>query len=150
MSFRRGEPGRFDDTKGISADSPFTPFEDESSLDVVGKVAKGVTGTRVRYWVDPQIFIKDASFATDELMSRARQTAFLVPGLKLQVTDRRSSEAVVSDFKFDGGIVEFVDFLAPDNALTATWRLSGSTTFSETVPVLNDQGNMESREVERN
>ena len=66
MSFRRGEPGRFDDSNGISANSPFTPFEDASSLDVVAKVAKGVTGTRVRYWVDPQIFIKDASFATDE------------------------------------------------------------------------------------
>ena len=150
MSFRRGEPGRFDDSKGISANSPFTPFEDASSLDVVGKVAKGVTGTRVRYWVDPQIFIKDASFATDELMSRARQTAFLVPGLKLQVTDERASEPVVSTFKFDGGIVEFVDYLASDNPITNTWRLSGSTTFTETVPVLNEQGNMESREVERN
>lgn len=150
MSFRRGEPGRFDDSNGISANSPFTPFEDASSLDVVGKVAKGVTGTRVRYWVDPQIFIKDASFATDELMSRARQTAFLVPGLKLQVCDERSSEPVVSDFKFDGGIVEFVDYLANDNPITNTWRLSGSTTFTETVPVLNEQGNMESREVERN
>ena len=149
MSFRRGEPGRFNDSSGISADSPFTPFEDASSLDEVGKVSKGVTGTRVRYWVDPQIFIKDASFATDELMSRARQTAFLVPGLKLQVTDRRSEEAQISNFKFDGGIVEFVDFLAPDPALTSTWRLTGETTFSETVPVLNEQGNMESREVER-
>ena len=150
MSFRRGEPGRFDDSNGISANSPFTPFEDASSLDVVGKVAKGVTGTRVRYWVDPQIFIKDASFATDELMSRARQTAFLVPGLRLQVNDQRTSEAVVSDFKFDGGIVEFVDYLANDNAITNTWHLSGATTFTETVPVLNAQGNMESREVERN
>ena len=149
MSFRRGEPGRFNDSNGISADSPFTPFEDASSLDEVGKVSKGVTGTRVRYWVDPQIFIKDASFATDELMSRARQTAFLVPGLKLQVTDRRSEEAQISNFKFDGGIVEFVDFLAPDSALTSTWRLTGETTFSETVPVLNELGNMESREVER-
>jgi DNA gyrase subunit B len=74
----------------------------------------------------------------------------LVPGLKLQVCDERSSEPVVSDFKFDGGIVEFVDYLANDNPLTNTWRLSGSTTFTETVPVLNEQGNMESREVERN
>jgi len=79
MSFRRGEPGNFDDSKGVSADSPFKPFENESSLEVIGKVAKGVTGTRVRYWADQQIFIKDANFAIDELLARARQTACLVP-----------------------------------------------------------------------
>ena len=149
MSFRRGEPGRFDDSKGISADSPFAPFEDESILEVVGKVAKGITGTRVRYWSDPQIFIKDAHFAIDELLSRARQTAFLVPGLELAISDERSVDAVQHKFKFDGGITEFVDYLAKDTPLTSTWRLAGSSNFTETVPVLNEQGNMESREVER-
>jgi DNA gyrase subunit B len=149
MSFRRGEPGRFDDSKGISAGSPFAPFEDESILEVVGKVAKGITGTRVRYWSDPQIFIKDAHFAIDELLSRARQTAFLVPGLELAISDERSVEAVQHKFKFDGGITEFVDYLAKDTPLTSTWRLAGSSNFTETVPVLNEQGNMESREVER-
>jgi len=150
MSFRRGEPGRFDDSKGMSADSPFAPFEEASVLDVIGKAAKGVTGTRVRYWSDPQIFIKDANFATEELLSRARQTAFLVPGLQLTISDERAAETVSHQFKFDGGITEFVDFLAKDPSLTATWRLAGSASFTETVPVLNEQGNMESREVERN
>jgi len=150
MSFRRGEPGRFDDSKGMSAESPFAPFEESSVLDVIGKVAKGVTGTRVRYWSDPQIFIKDANFATEELLSRARQTAFLVPGLQLTISDERAVETVAHQFKFDGGITEFVDFLAKDPSLTATWRLAGSASFTETVPVLNEQGNMESREVERN
>jgi len=150
MSFRRGEPGRFDDSKGMSADSPFAPFEEASVLDVIGKAAKGVTGTRVRYWSDPQIFIKDANFATEELLSRARQTAFLVPGLQLTISDERAVETVSHQFKFDGGITEFVDFLAKDPSLTATWRLAGSASFTETVPVLNEQGNMESREVERN
>ena len=149
MSFRRGEPGNFDDTKGVSADSPFMPFEDASVLEVIGKVAKGVTGTRVRYWSDPQIFIKDANFAVDELLARARQTAFLVPGLELSIHDARSNEPVQHKFKFDGGITEFVDYLAKDSALTSTWRLAGSANFTETVPVLNEQGNMESREVER-
>jgi len=149
MSFRRGEPGRFDDSKGISANSPFTPFEEESVLEVIGKVGKGVSGTRVRYWSDPQIFIKDANFATEELLSRARQTAFLVPGLQLAIKDERAEEALSHNFKFDGGITEFVDFLAKDSALTSTWRLAGTANFTETVPVLNEQGNMESRDVER-
>ena len=153
MSFRRGEPGRFDDSKGISPSNPFTPFESESSLDVIGKVAKGVSGSRVRYWVDPQIFIKDASFSVEDLLGRARQTAFLVPGLGLEITDERSGEGETKasyNFKFAGGIAEFADYLAPDNRLTDTWRLTGDGNFTETIPVLDESGNMVSREVERN
>lgn len=153
MSFRRGEPGRFDDSKGISPESPFTPFESESSLDIVGKVAKGVSGSRVRYWVDPQIFIKDAFFSVEDLLGRARQTAFLVPGLGLEITDDRDIDGngkTHYNFKFDGGIAEFADYLAPDNRLTDTWRLTGEGNFTETIPVLDESGNMVSREVERN
>jgi DNA gyrase subunit B len=150
MSFRRGEPGLFDDSNGISPTNPFKPFEDASLLREIGKVAKGVSGTRVRYWADPQIFVKDANFVVDELLGRARQTAFLVPGLGLTITDERTPEPVVHDFKFDGGLLEFADYLAKDAALTSTWRLSGTGAFTETIPVLNESGNMESREVERN
>jgi DNA gyrase subunit B len=150
MSFRRGEPGVFDDSKGLSPSNDFKPFEDESVLRDIGKVAKGVTGTRVRYWVDPQIFVKDANFVVDELLGRARQTAFLVPGLGITITDERTPEPQVHNFKFDGGLVEFADYLAKDQALTATWKLSGNGSFTETIPVLNESGNMESREVERN
>jgi DNA gyrase subunit B len=149
MSFHRGEPGLFDDSKGISASNPFTPFEKSSELVISGKAPKGATGTRVRYWADPQIFIKDASFAVEELLGRARQTAFLVPGLALEVNDLRGAEPSKHLFQYSGGIVEFADYLANDPALTATWRLSGEAEFVETVPVLNDAGNMESREVTR-
>ncbi|NDH65521.1 MAG: type IIA DNA topoisomerase subunit B [Microbacteriaceae bacterium] len=149
MSFHRGEPGVFDDRQGISASNPFTPFENSSELVISGKAPKGATGTRVRYWADPQIFIKDASFALDDLLARARQTAFLVPGLALAVKDDRQEVVAEHLFQFSGGIVEFTDYLAKDAALTSTWRLSGATDFVETVPVLNDAGNMESREVTR-
>ena len=150
MSFRRGEPGIFDDSKGIGPSNPFKPFESSSELQIVGKVAKGVTGSRVRYWVDPQIFIKDAAFSIDDLLARARQTAFLVPGLGLEIDDERTGvERSRHSFKFDGGINEFADFLASDNRLTDTWRLSGEGSFTETVPVLDESGNMVSREVER-
>ena len=149
MSFRRGEPGNFADKKAPSPDSAFKPFEEESSLSVVGKVAKGVTGTRVRYWADPQIFIKDVGFSTEELLARARQTAFLVPGLELSIVDERAGHESQHSFKFTGGVTEFADFLAKDAPLTNTWRISGSGDFVETVPVLGDDGNMESREVKR-
>jgi DNA gyrase subunit B len=149
MSFRRGEPGVFDDSKGIAPNNPFTPFEDGSSLTVKGKVAKGVTGTRVRYWADQQIFTPGASFQTEDLDSRARQTAFLVPGLEMKITDERGPEVLESSFKFSGGISEFAEFLAPDSAVTDIWRLTGEGNFTETVPVLGPDGNMALTEVER-
>lgn len=149
MSFRRGEPGVFDDSKGIAPTNSFEPFENESKLIVVGKVAKGVSGTRVRYWADPQIFIKDANFVLNELLERARQTAFLVPGLAIKISDNRGESPEEYSFKFDGGISEFADYLAPDAAITPTWRVTGSGTFTETVPVLDESGNMVSREVDR-
>ncbi len=158
MSFHRGEPGLFADAvvDGVAVprpDAPFTPFVSNSELRVVGKVARGVTGTRVRYWADPQIFSRGTTFQTEELFARARQTAFLIRGLGLDITDERGvergEEPTHELFKFDGGISEYVDFLAPDSALTDTWRMTGSGTFTETVPVLDDNGHMVATELQR-
>ncbi|MEL4318267.1 DNA topoisomerase IV subunit B [Leifsonia sp. YIM 134122] len=150
MSFHRGEPGMFADTGDTkSPDAPFTPFENRSELRVVGKVKKGVTGTRIRYWADRQIFTKGADFQTEELLGRARQTAFLVPGLGIRVTDERGFEPHTDEFRFDGGISEFVEHLAPDAPLTDTWRLTGTGSFTETVPVLSDAGAMIPTELQR-
>ena len=148
MSFHRGEPGVFADG---APDSAFTPFEERSELRVTGRAARGVTGTRVRYWADPQIFTKDAAFGLDELRQRASQTAFLVPGLEIVIRDERGQDAKPAEtvYRYDGGISEFADFLAPDPPVTATWRLTGSGTFTETVPVLQASGAMVPTEVER-
>ncbi len=48
-----------------------------------------------------------------------------------------------------GGTVDFVEFLAPDTPVTATWHLTGSGSFKETVPVLDDRGHMVAQEVSR-
>ncbi|HAM28060.1 MAG TPA: DNA topoisomerase IV subunit B [Microbacteriaceae bacterium] len=149
MSFHRGEPGIFTDLGEPTPNAEFTPFESRSELRVVGKVAKGVTGTRVRYWADPQIFSKGTTFQPDELIARARQTAFLVRGLAIDISDERGEEPTRETFRFDGGIAEYVDFLAPDTALTDTWRMTGAGTFTETVPVLDDKGHMVATELTR-
>ncbi|MET0782181.1 MAG: ATP-binding protein, partial [Microbacterium sp.] len=149
MSFHRGEPGVFADKGGPSPDSPFTPFEERSELRVTGKAARGVTGTRIRYWADRQIFTRDAAFQLEELATRARQTAFLVPGLEIVVRDQRHEAHNETSFRFDGGISEFAEYLATDAAITDTWRLTGSGTFTETVPVLQPTGAMVPTEVER-
>ncbi|GAA3585324.1 DNA topoisomerase IV subunit B [Klugiella xanthotipulae] len=151
MSFRHGEPGRFVDADDgeRSPNSPFTPFDTKSELLETGKVRKGVTGTRVRYWADPQIFTADATFDSEQLRARARQTAFLIPGLRLVLDDLRGEEPTHEEFHFEGGISEYVDFLAPDTAVTNTWRLTGAHTFTETVPVMNEAGALVSTEVHR-
>ena len=169
MQFHRGEPGRFSDgASGPDPGSPFSAFTESSVLDVVGKVAKKKSGTRVRYWADPEIFLASAAFSYEELVERARQTAFLVPGLTISLVDERERAAGenaekegaegeaphkgphTETFRFDGGTVDFVDFLAPDAAVTATMRLTGEGTFAEKVPVLDaESGHLVSREVER-
>lgn len=144
MSFRRGEPGVF---SGDGPDAPFKPFTKKSELAEVGKVAKGVTGTRVRYWPDRQIFEPSATFSIGELEGRLRQTAFLVPGLTLSAKDPESDGF---SFSFDGGISEYVEFIAPDAELIPLKQISEVANFSETVPVLNEKtGTMESKEVQR-
>ncbi|MDX5399222.1 MAG: DNA topoisomerase IV subunit B, partial [Actinomycetes bacterium] len=151
MGFRRGEPGYFKDAaSGPTPDSPFEPFVTGSELLVVGKVAKARTGTRIRYWADRQIFNKTAAFAYDELLARARQTAFLVPGLTLVVRDERDPLAPSEEqFRYEGGARDFVDFVAADAAVTDTWELTGTGRYTETVPVLKPNGHLVSEEVER-
>jgi len=153
MSFRRGEPGVFSDVAGAKGrkdpEHAFTPYVDNSVLEVVGTTRRGVTGTRVRYWADQQIFLKDAAFDLDGLVARARQTSFLVPGLTIVIRDLRGEEPTEEVFLHDGGISEFCEFLAPDPAVTDVWRLQGSGTFKETVPVLDAKGHMSPTEVER-
>ncbi len=157
MTFRRGEPGIFADAGGQpSPDAEFTPFVDNSRLDVVGKVAKGRTGTRVRYWADRQIFPQSAVFSYEELVTRARQTSFLVPGLAIVLRDERllpgtpgADGPIEEVFKHDGGVRDFVDFLADDASVTDTWLLQGSGDFTETVQQLDGKGHLVAAEVVR-
>ncbi|GAB3258375.1 DNA topoisomerase IV subunit B [Alteromonas gracilis] len=144
MSFRRGMPGVF------AGDGPDADFEPTSGLTRKGRrVAKGRTGTRIRFWPDRQIFTKDARFVYDELVTRARQTSFIVPGLELSISDLRGDEPVTESFRHDGGIAEFCDFLAHDEPVTEVLRLQGHDTFTETVPMLDERGHMTPQDVER-
>jgi DNA gyrase subunit B len=157
MSFRRGEPGVFTDAgPSHSPEAQFTPYEKRSALPVTGKAKRGVTGSRVRFWPDHHIFLKGAVLDYDALVARARQTSFLVPGLQLVIRDERglpgtpaAEEPVEEVFHHDGGIAEFVEFLAPDAAITDVWRLEGAGTFRETVPILDNEGHMTPTELER-
>ncbi|MGI9157736.1 MAG: ATP-binding protein, partial [Marmoricola sp.] len=143
MSFQRGAPGVF------GGEGPGAPFQPQSGMHKGARVKKGVTGTRVRFWPDQQIFTRDAAFAYDELVGRVRQTSFIVPGLELVIRDLRGDQPVEEKFRHDGGITEFCEYLARDEPVTDVLRLQGSERFNETVPMLDDQGHMTPQDVER-
>ena len=93
MRFHQGHPGTYQDPdpEHPSPDSPFkrTRKNRPTPLEIVGSVPKSRTGTRVRYWADPEIFNPTARFSYAQLIDRVRQTSFLVPGLKITVIDDR-------------------------------------------------------------
>jgi DNA gyrase subunit B len=140
-SFRRGVPGEF------AGPGPAARFTRRAGLHKVRRVARKVTGTRTRFWPDPQVFIRDAEWNTEALRQRARQTAYLVPGLEIRVTDERDGSE--ETFRFDGGISEFCAHLSPGDPVTDVIRLTGTGSFTETVPLLDAQGHMTPTEVER-
>jgi DNA gyrase subunit B len=144
ISFRHGGPGVF------TGPGPDAPFEPRSGLTRKGgRVPKGRSGTRITFWPDRRIFTKDAEFVFEDLIGRARQTSFIVPGLEIVIRDLRGETPREEKFRHDGGIAEFAEFLAPDEPVTEIVRLQGSDTFTETVPMLDAQGHMTPQEVER-
>ena len=143
MSFKRGVAGIFE------GDGPNAPFEPKSGLRIIGKVSAKITGTRIKWWSDKQIFLKDAQHDLEEIYTRARQTSYLVPGLTLIVNDNRSKEKSSETFFHKGGISEYCHFIQPDEAVGDVIRLTGQGHYQETVPVLDEKGHLEPQEVER-
>jgi len=85
-SFRRGVTGEF------AAPGPDADFTKRAGLRQLGRPGKAgpgrkATGTRIRFWPDRQVFLKDARFSFDALTERARQTAYLVPGLTISIRE---------------------------------------------------------------
>ena len=96
MSFHQGHPGVYADAdpEHPSPDSPFkrTRKNRPTELEIIGKVSPKTTGTRIRYWADPEIFNDTAEFSYEQLIDRVRQTSFLVSGLKITVIDENIPE----------------------------------------------------------
>ena len=153
-SFRRGVTGEFD------GPGPAASFTRKSGLRQLSRVTRRATGTRIRFWPDRQVFIKDARFSFDALTERARQTAYLVPGLTISIREEPAAGTPNGDhaepervkqaaFRFDGGISEFCAHLGSGEPVTEVLRLTGSGSFTETIPVLDDRGHMTPTDVER-
>ncbi len=75
-----------------------------------GKPAKR-TGTIIRFWADPDIFEETTEYESKTVLSRVREMAFLNKGVEFRIRDLRGEEPVEQNFKYSGGIIDFVKHL---------------------------------------
>ena len=128
LEFKDQVPGHF------AKNGRFTATHD---LKKVGKVPSSRTGTRVRFWPDRDIFDPEAAIDYEEVRERLSQVCFLVPGLKIKLSDKRKGGTkTAEEFISKGGLSDYVDFLSGDDAaVTGLVRLDGRGEFSEKVPI---------------
>ncbi len=80
-----------------------------SPLKIIGKTDK--TGTMVRFKADPEIFKETTIYDFDTLNNRLRQLAFLNKDIKLTIEDQRENQNKKAEYKYEGGIIEYVNYL---------------------------------------
>ena len=80
----------------------------QNLLQDAGKTEE--TGTTITFLPDPNIF-ETVEFNYETLKTRFKEIAFLNKGLTLSVKDEREGQEKQDVFHYEGGIVEFVDFL---------------------------------------
>ncbi|MDK7189368.1 type IIA DNA topoisomerase subunit B [Gardnerella sp. DNF01144] len=128
MAFHQGHPGVYSDADPANP-SPASPFKrtrknKPTELEIIGTVSPKTTGTRVRYWADPEIFNSTARFSYEQLIDRVRQTSFLVPGLRITVIDEHVPEGEFSD-------IQEIDVSASDDANANTSDLTDDLAFKD-------------------
>ncbi len=127
LSFSDRVPGKF------AANGRFSPT---STLEIVKKIPPKRTGTRVRFWPDFDIFDPGATIDYDRVRDHVSQVCFLVPGLKVRLTDKRGeSVGAPEEFVAKGGLSDFVEYLSIGEPVCEVVTIYGSDTFVEKVPV---------------
>lgn len=80
-----------------------------TKLEVIGESKK--TGSKTKFWPDPEIFTETTVFDYDTLEHRLREMAFLNKGIKIVFKDEREGKKKSETYHYEGGIKEFVKFL---------------------------------------
>jgi DNA gyrase subunit B len=80
----------------------------EAKVEIKGST--DIKGTHIRFKPDTTIF-EDIDFHFDILANRLRELAFLNKGIEIKLTDERSKKKKEHNFKFDGGLKSFIEFL---------------------------------------
>ena len=69
------------------------------------------TGTVIQFWPDESIFLT-TEYRLDTLSERLRELAYLNREVYISIEDRRDPDDLIrEEYHFEGGIVEFVDYL---------------------------------------
>ncbi|GAA3845971.1 MULTISPECIES: type IIA DNA topoisomerase subunit B [Amycolatopsis] len=134
MSFAHGTPGVFD---GPGPKAKFTP---QPGLRVRGKMKRGErTGTSIRYWHDSRYFEKGAELDVEQVRTKLRNTAFLVPGVTYVL--RTATEGSISEetFHFPNGLADMVEYLAPsdEKPVSGTLIIRGEGSYKENAADAN-------------
>lgn len=96
----------------------------DGTLKKIGKTKKA-NGTIVHFLPDDTIFSK-TKFSYEILAERLRESAFLLKGVKISLSDLRGEEPVKEVFHYEEGIKEFVDYLNEEkDTLTPVVYFSG-------------------------
>ena len=150
MAFHQGHPGVYADADPAnpSPDSPFkrTRKNKPTELEIIGKVSPKTTGTRIRYWYDPEIFNKTAEFSYEQLIDRVRQTSFLVPGLKITIVDENVPETNGADTvgtEPNEDVAVVAESLNANETANATESFSGEDSTLDGFAELSDDASVD-------
>ena len=82
--------------------------EAKAPLKISGKSKQ--TGTQITFLPSKEVF-SSIKFSANILIKRMRELAFLNKGIKITFIDNTQKKEKISEFKYDGGLIEFVDYL---------------------------------------
>jgi len=116
----------------------FKDGEAKSPLKVIGKSKQ--TGTQITFLPSKEIF-SSIKFSANILIKKMRELAFLNKGVKIIFTDASQKKEKVSEFKFDGGVLEFVDFL--DEKREKLQNKNGKDLFKKPIYIEGKKNNIE-------
>jgi DNA gyrase subunit B len=119
----------------------FMEFKDgdaKAPLKVVGKSKE--TGTQITFLPSKEIF-SSIKFTPSIIIKRMRELAFLNKGIKITINDLNQKKEKIIEFKFDGGVSEFVDFL--DEKREKLLNKSGNDLFKKPIYIEGKKHNIE-------
>jgi len=116
----------------------FKNGEAKAPLKVTGKSKD--TGTQITFLPSKEIF-SSTKFSANIIIKRMRELAFLNKGIKIIFTDASLKKEKVSEFKFDGGVLEFVDFL--DEKREKLQNKNGNDLFKKPIYIEGKKDNIE-------
>ena len=119
----------------------FIEFKDgdaKAPLKVIGKSKE--TGTQITFLPSKEIF-SSIKFTPNIIIKRMRELAFLNKGIKISINDLSQKKEKIIEFKFDGGVLEFVDFL--DEKREKLVNKTGNDLFKKPIYIEGKKNNIE-------